>query len=139
VRCADTYYATSRVADLPGAERVPALAWTAETPFDPTARTSGDPLPVVANHGRWIVSCDQCTSAQLASREDARFACVSCGNAYQGGAFRPIAWPVDADAIGAALDDAYRPVALANWAPGESVEQLQAENALLASAEEGRE
>lgn len=135
MRCADTYYAGHpQVRDLPGAERVPRIAWSAETPFNPDAPVAGDPLPVEANHGRWIVRCDQCLSAQLASRSDPRFMCVTCGNADQGGAWRPIEWPEDHEEIGRLLDER-TDQRLANAEAGESAEDIWDQNQQLAERE----
>jgi hypothetical protein len=126
VRCADTYYAGH---PHPGAERTPRLVWTASTPFKPDAPTKGKPLLVVGNHGRWVVECDHCTGAQLASKSDLRFMCTSCGNAYQNGAWRPIKWPKNHEEIERLLDS--REPLEANYEPGETVRDIEEQNALL--------
>ena len=56
--------------------------------------------------------------------------CVECANRGNGGAYRPVAWPKAAAAIERLLDARPDPK-LQNWAPGETVAQLAAENALL--------
>lgn len=88
-------------------------------------------LEVVVNHGRWIVECPDCHDAQLASRHDPRFMCVACGNASVGGKWRRVTWPAKANQIEELLE--VRVAALQNWAPGETVADLKAENELLAS------
>jgi hypothetical protein len=129
--CADSEYAV--LADsisVTPAEIIPLRGWRPDVPFDPSAPTAGEPLEVYGNHGRWIVECP-CKGAQLASRTDLRFMCVDCGNAYQGGAWRPITWPADVDQIADLLDQ--RPTVLANFDPGQTVEDIQAENDTLAA------
>lgn len=82
------------------------------------------------NHGRWCVDCPHgCGSAQYASRKDRRFFCVDCDNAGDP-RWIPVDWPSDLEigAIEAAL--LARPdVTSRNWKPGETIEQLVAENA----------
>lgn len=133
MRCADTYYDPARTgvpAGVTGAEVVPSIAWSADVPFNPDAPVAGEPLLVRGNHGRWVVECDHCTSAQLASQADPRFMCVGCGNGYQSGAWRPVEWPTEPEVLAVLLDE--RPRSLANWEPGETVDDIEAENALLA-------
>jgi hypothetical protein len=121
------------ITEMPAAEIAPRLAWELDTPFNCEAPTAGDPLPVRGNHGRWIVECDHCSSAQLAASTDHRFMCVTCGNAYQDGAWRPVEWPEDPDELAAHLEA--RPAHLANWEPGETADDLVEQNQLLAAAE----
>lgn len=87
------------------------------------------PLPAVVNHGRWLVECDRpgCGGAMLASEQDHRFLCPSCGNADQGGQWRPVVWPTNLPAIAAVLELRIDP-ATANWTPGETLEELRVEN-----------
>lgn len=87
------------------------------------------PLPAVVNHGRWLVECDRagCGGAMYASEQDHRFLCPECGNADQGGQWRPVTWPTNLPAIAAVLELRLDP-ATANWAPGETLEELRAEN-----------
>lgn len=80
-----------------------------------------------ANHGRWIVTCPDCNSAQLAAREDRRFMCVECANVAVEGLWRRVVWPKEAPDIEATLDA--RPPRNRHWQPGESIEALQAETA----------
>lgn len=79
-----------------------------------------------ANHGRWVVECPDCRGAQLASPSDPRFMCNCCGNVAAGGAWRPVIWPKNRDAIEEQL--AARPPENRNWSPGESLAQLRREN-----------
>lgn len=54
---------------------------------------------VRANHGRWIIRCPFCSSAQIASSSDHRFFCVDCLNATVGGSFVRTKWPTNKKAI----------------------------------------
>lgn len=84
-------------------------------------------LEVFVNEGRWVAGCSECGGAQLAARTDHRFMCHICGNVAAGGRWRRVIWPADVAAIEAAL--AKRPqLRTRNWSPGETVEQLLAEN-----------
>ncbi len=85
-------------------------------------------IPVYVNHGRWVVDCPDCNGAQLACRTDRRFMCDECGNITIGGLWRPVDWPADIAAIEAVLQ--VRPLANQNWAPGETVQDLAADNNL---------
>lgn len=82
------------------------------------------------NHGRWIVDCPFCTSAQIAAKTDHRFLCAGdggCGNAQVGGAFVNVTWPKDTDKIEAVLCLRADPNTR-NWLPGETVKDLRREN-----------
>ena len=79
------------------------------------------------NHGRWLVRCPWCPSAQHASREDHRFMCVECENAAVGGRWVKVVWPEEARKIEAVL--LRRPKRYRNWNPGEAVVKLERENA----------
>lgn len=120
-----------RVADLGLAQLAPMLF--ANVPLDLSAPTSGEPVPAVANHGRWIVRCPDCHGAQLTHPADPRFLCNDCGNVGNARAFRPVAWPKDHEKISALLDERAEE-ALRSWVPGETVADLRAENAILAAA-----
>lgn len=80
------------------------------------------------NHGRWVVDCPFCLSAQLTSPRDRRFFCVECGNVNAGGRWLRVQWP-DADLAQIEKNLGVRPrVETRNWTVGESVLRLQAEN-----------
>ena len=83
-----------------------------------------------ANAGRWIADCPQsgCDGAMYVNFDDPRFFCCECRNAGFGGVPVKIALPKDREAIEAVLLE--RPVpATRNWTPGETIGQLEAENA----------
>lgn len=88
------------------------------TGFKAPARTSREVLPVVVNHGRWLVECP-CGGSQLACRTDPRFFCVDCLNEWTGGAWVNIAWPARPDFIDMMLSS--RPLQLQNWSPGDDL------------------
>ena len=94
-------------------------------------------LPVVYNHGRWIVTCAWCTGAELAgssgfglrdlpSAPNDVFLCSNCKNNGTGNPV-PVAWPPNRQAIEVLL--LKRPhTANRNWMPGETVQELAREN-----------
>lgn len=94
-------------------------------PADSAVDTSVHAVAVV-NHARWVVNCPFCPSAQLASRTDMRFFCVSCLNEQAGARWVNVVWPANVAAIEAALRP--RQTENANWAPPETVADLIAEN-----------
>ena len=96
-------------------------------PHLPSGRTVSAEVEVVANHGRWLVECPFCPSAQVASVSDRRFFCVDCGNAEVGGAFVKTVWPDDLADLDAALGQ--RPPANANWQPHEKLGDIRRESA----------
>lgn len=131
-----THYVTSARLDVPVVELAAyAASRFAAVPLDPAAPTgpSSTAVAVVANHGRWVVGCPDCTGALLAHPGDPRFLCVTCGNAAVGGKYRPVIWPKQYEQIGQLLD-ARTNRRLRNWSPGEKVADLRRENRLLASA-----
>lgn len=80
------------------------------------------------NHGRWVVSCPFCPGAQFACRGDPRFFCVDClhvGTSAEG-RFVRVLWPSHPEGIEETL--APRPASNRHWEPGESLEDLRAEN-----------
>jgi len=75
-----------------------------------------------ANHGRWIVNCPNCNSADLL-RVWARFTCQECHRIYN------IIVPENKNEIDKVLN--LRPNATnRNWTPGETIEMLHLENVL---------
>lgn len=83
------------------------------------------PIDVQANHGRWLVVCE-CSAAQLASKTDHRFFCLSCLNEIHGAKWRPVRWPKSPQRVEAVLR--HRLTVNANWIAGETVKQLEQEN-----------
>lgn len=77
------------------------------------------------NHGRWIVNCPFCASAELAWSEGP-FLCHECGNASAGGKLIEALWPPNREAIEKLVGA--RPRINQNWEPGESEEMLEADN-----------
>lgn len=104
-------------ATLPEGQQRPLIA--------PPKSVAAQSLEVYANHGRWVVDCP-CGSAQLASKDDRRFFCVECRNAWCQGKWAPVVWPANLDDIEGLLD--MRLSKNANWKPGEDVMTLVAEN-----------
>lgn len=124
-----THYRTENVAFIPedrGAEWCPLQFWSASTPMRLDSKPRGDAVPAVVNHGRWIVRCPFCTSAELACLSDPRFMCCECGNAENLGSWCPVRFPEGIPAIEAALSA--RPLPLQNMEPGETLADLLAEN-----------
>jgi len=79
------------------------------------------------NHGRWIVRCPACSGAEEADPGEPIFYCLSCGNDENGGHVMQVVFPDDRAAIEAAL--LRREMGNRNWAPGESLSDLEMENA----------
>lgn len=109
------------------AAEIPARLWWQrdDVEFFLPEATADEPLAACINHGRWVVKCE-CGGAQLASADDPRFFCVSCLNERQGGKWRRVTWPKNRRVIEKVLRERF--TENANWLPGESVEQLRAEN-----------
>ena len=88
--------------------------------------TDGEPLQPRINHGRWIVDCPFCPSAELMN-ESGLFMCQSCWNINNGRAYHNVAKPNNRIKVERAL--LKRPEQEnRNWKPGETVAQLLAEN-----------
>lgn len=122
----NTYARPGSLAVVPEAELCPRRFWNSPSPFTPLEMLVDDRLPVYANEGRWVVMCPDCNGAQLAAFTDPRFYCVECANLTVSGAWRSIAWPANRVDIETAL--AVRPLKNQNWQPGETVDDLLAEN-----------
>lgn len=90
------------------------------------AGTAPSPRPAaVVNHGRWIVRCPYCPSAEFASRTCHLFLCCECANQNNG--WLQVRWPNDAALIEQTL--LARPGRHnQHWEPGETVADLLAEN-----------
>lgn len=114
----------------PGAVVGPALFWLCPSPPRFDVKTAKEPaLQVYLNHGRWVVDCPDCNGAQLACEDDPRFMCNECANAAAGGLWRAIEWPANRDGIEKAVG--VRKLANQNWAPGQKVQDLEAETRIL--------
>lgn len=113
-----------------GAEWGPRLFWQANVPFPEGPALPGLPgteVEVYVNQGRWIVECPVCKGAQVACHTDPKFLCNVCANVAIDGRWRRTVWPPNRNAIEAALE--VRPNELEqNWFPGETVDNLLAEN-----------
>ena len=75
------------------------------------------------NHGRWIVPCPNCNSADLLVLGTIRFTCRECHQTHD------IVSPMDMEEINAALRLRLK-VENRNWMPGETVKTLRLENIL---------
>ena len=75
------------------------------------------------NHGRWIVDCLNCNSAELLVRGATEFICSNCHQAHS------IIAPMEMNEINIALKVRPR-VENRNWTPSETVEMLHLENVL---------
>ena len=101
-------------------------------PPPPLGRVVEAAAPAVArvNHGRWIADCpsEGCAGAEMVWPATPLFWCGGCGNRALGGLWRRVALPERAEraSIEAALERRGEPAAR-NWAPGETVEDLLAE------------
>lgn len=94
--------------------------------------TCPDPQAAIkayVNQGRWVVDCPDCNNAQLACKTDPRFLCNECGNVVVGNLWRPVTWPPNVAGIETVLE--VRPIANQNWTPGETIQDLVAENTLM--------
>lgn len=81
-----------------------------------------------ANWGRWIARCPEpwCTNAMQVDRGQRTYVCCGLGGCGVG---VELVWPADPAAIELVLS--MRPVpGTRNWLPGESLEDLLAENAV---------
>jgi hypothetical protein len=127
---AETFYPPHPdLPELPPAARPFALKGridlaTAERKVDPKAKAL-----VRLNHGRWIVDCPFCPSAQIASASDPLFLCSDCLNFAIGSRWVRVVWPKPANRK--AIEEAVhlRPSKeVMNWDPAESVADLRREN-----------
>lgn len=89
-------------------------------------KTKKYPVMAQVNHGRWIVECEHCHSAELLD-SSLTFFCSECQNKATGGRYRPVLVPGQRKRIEEVL--LLRPSAKnQSWAPQESVKKLEAEN-----------
>lgn len=79
------------------------------------------------NHGRWIVRCPWCETAQNASTEDHRMFCPRCSNGAGGGQWVAVIWPERWQDIEILLGDRPLPEQR-NWLSTETLDDLRREN-----------
>jgi len=92
----------------------------------PVADVAEDaPIFARINGGRWIVVCD-CGMSEAVWLALPLFYCHNCWNTAIGGRWRPVAVPADRDEIQRLL--VMRPYVNRAWIPGESVEDVRADN-----------
>lgn len=97
----------------------------------PPAYAYVNPLAPVEQVARWIADCPDCRagSSYVWIEGPHVMFCLSCGNAGTGHRWRPVEVPADRAAIERLLS--VRPVAQTAWRPGESLDRLRDENALI--------
>lgn len=105
------------------------LAWLGKAgvnrpPAFPRGMSLEHSVDAYVNHGRWLWDCPRCNAAQVASDTDLRAFCTDCFNGGDG--YYAVRYPAARAAIETLLDR--RPETARHWTPGETVEQLQAEN-----------
>jgi hypothetical protein len=76
--------------------------------------------------GRWIARCPTCSGAEYVDPGDPVFICLSCFNSEHGNKLLSVRFPERRQEIEAALEP--RPAQNRNWLPGETVEDILAEN-----------
>lgn len=88
----------------------------------------GRPVFAVVNHGRWIVECPDpaCAGAEFARLDDRVFFCCECRNQAAGHKLLRVIVPADSGELERLLEG--RPGDAQNWRPGETADQLAAEN-----------
>jgi hypothetical protein len=80
-------------------------------------------------HGRWLVECPHCRSAQVASVTDKRFLCIECHNALFDGEWVGVEWPSEKTRLQIEAVLLARPYAEnRNWEYPETVKMLKNEN-----------
>lgn len=99
--------------------------------IEPPAATAPASKKVTAyiNHGRWVVECPDCRSAQAGSPADPRFFCIECRNGWVAGRWLKVEYP--AGPRRADIEEALlrRPMSRnRNWYPHESVGDLRKQN-----------
>ncbi len=88
---------------------------------------SGAEVEARINHGRWLVDCDSCKSAESVWLSNPVFMCQSCWNKASGGRWRRVVLPEARADIESALIE--RPdLTTRNWFPGETVDSIKREN-----------
>lgn len=93
------------------------------------------------NDGRWLVRCPSCPTYEYASVKDPVFMCCGCGNYANGGRYYAVVFPAEREEVerlllrrspgparGTSSSDR-------NFAPGETLEDLRAQNVALGVGE----
>ena len=101
---------------------------------EPTKANTAGEVAARINHGRWMVDCGGCNSAQVVDLSELVFMCVECGNAGNEGKWLQVTVPGNRKAIEDVL--LQRPMngrnpadaKNRNWEPGETVAALKKEN-----------
>jgi hypothetical protein len=91
--------------------------------------------PLTNGRVRWIAECPYCksfgrTRAEYVWMSTPLLFCTACANRAIGSYWRPVALPAERDAIERLLLARPDPLTRA-WAPGETLEQMTAENVVL--------
>ena len=113
----------AKTAETMGLHLMPEAIAAKHAPDGPQGTLLGADLRAFVNDDRWLAKCE-CGSAQVLSRDDRRFYCITC----QVGWVRVI-WPDDATvtAIEHVLGLRPRPYTR-SWHPDQSVQELLEEN-----------
>lgn len=98
----------------------------------PSVRPAGEcdiEVEAFVNYGRWVVQCPACRSAQVGNPEDPRFFCTGCSNEVVGHRWVAVVYPPVPVRREIERELLRRPIdAVMNWHPGESLDELRAEN-----------
>lgn len=94
----------------------------------PTEQDEVDTIYAYVNHGRWMVKCPFCPSAQVAFSSDKRFFCAECANVTNGSKYIAVLWPEDAQRERIEKLLMKRGLENRNWVVGETISQLESEN-----------
>ena len=81
--------------------------------------------------GRWMATCE-CGGCEVVDQKTPIFMCCSCFNEADGRQYRRVLFPVEMEEIEAILSE--RPGDKRFWRPGETLDQLRAENESLGVA-----
>lgn len=101
----------------------------------PAVAISGDVYAEV-NQGRWIVQCPAagCGGAMVVTTTTPIYMCVDCANAGNGGQWYQVVFPDAVELVAIERELLKRPARMPaqavnrNWKPGETVDDLIAEN-----------
>lgn len=94
-----------------------------------------EPVSARIDTGRWIVDCPDCRSAEYLWPDEPVFFCTNCFNASVGGRWRLVEVPGERGAIEHIL--LARPFPWnRHWRPGETTDDLRAENVAHGQSQE---